>query len=429
MALPATCLVPVLVFYVLLWREMRSVPMFDDYHAVLRFALDYQAQPGLGAKLLYLLAAQHDEYKLVVLHAVIAADLACTGHVHFGLLIWLGNLLALGIAALLWKHVNPQRLVLFAPILFLLFQLNYVENLDWAMCGLQTMAVVFFGMSALHFVLRTGRTESALACTALVFASLSSANGFLVAPIGLLWLVVERRFLAAAAWAASAAGALSVYLFHYRAFVPARPADSVTVAQKGVFFLYFVGGAVENMHHQPIPHAALVLGLGLIVILAHATYNRFYDANRFIASLAVWSFLSAALVAQVRSAQGEILSLTGRYKIYSDLLLICCYIYGIRRVRSVEPAQRLHLPQTLAIAVTLLFALAGDIAGYRFLVHRRERVALGLNQYAADPARVPPEISLGGEPFAGGDPEAARLVLNESQARGLYKLPEEPGQR
>lgn len=66
----------------------------------------------------------------------LALQYALTGHISFVFMIWLGNLLLLGVLWLMWQNFFKteqrlaRRLLLFAPVCYLFFQLNYVENLD-----------------------------------------------------------------------------------------------------------------------------------------------------------------------------------------------------------------------------------------------------------------------------------------------------------
>ena len=426
----ALCLVPVVLFYFLLWHESRPVPMFDDHHAILFFALELQQQHGPVAKLLYLAAAQHDEYKLIVEHTLVALDLTLAGRIHFGLLILIGNLLVAATASVLWvnsfitQRDSGRRLLLFAPVVLLLFQLNYVENLDWAMCALQTMPVVFFSFAALHFALRSGRSAAGFACACAILACFSSANGFLIAPIGLAILVLRHRLAAAVIWSVSIALALLVYLYHYQRFTPPDAAQPVSAGSKLMFFFSFLGAAVENMHHAPIRNGSIALGVAIVLVLLYGAFKRGCAMHPFAMSTALWCILSAAIVAQRRSSQGLVLSLTGRYKIYSDLLLICCYLLAAGRLSSKEVRPRAALLWLAPVIVaSALFCAAGDFFGYKYLSHRQRRVAIGIAQYVADPSRASPEVSLGGEPFAGDEPEFSREVLNEAITLGIYRLP------
>ena len=135
-ALLLAALLPVLTVIAVVAQEARPVPMFDDDPAILRFGLTFSQLQTVPQKLLFLMASQHGQYKLIVEHALLAFDLATTHRIHFGLLLWAGNLLGLGIGCLLWRtyftSVNDtfRRLLLFLPVAYLFFDLNYAENFD-----------------------------------------------------------------------------------------------------------------------------------------------------------------------------------------------------------------------------------------------------------------------------------------------------------
>ena len=316
-------------------------------------------------------------------------------------------------------------MLLFAPVVWLLFQLNYVENLDWAMCSLQTMPVILFSVASIHFGVRPGLGATLLASLCVVLASFSSANGFLVVPILACIFLVTRRFQAVLVLGFSTSLALAAYLYRYQRFTPPGTAIQTNWAGKLLFFLSFLGASVEDMHHRPVKDASLVLGILLLgSLLVLCSRWRTMARSSFTLSVAAWCLLSAAAVTHGRSAQGVAMSLTGRYKIYSDLLLICTYLFWTSSPGwGGRPSRWGRILWAAALSFSVLFAIGGDVAGYRYLVKRRERVALGLRQYLENPATNPPEISLGGEPFGGTEPEYARRVLTQVLQAGLYRLP------
>lgn len=423
------CLCPVVVFYALLFKQALAVPMYDDYPAILKFALGLHGFSSSGDRLLYCFATQYDEYKLVIEHLIVAADYGLTRHVHFGFLIATGNAMVLGLAGLLWRNSFvterdiSKRLLLFAPVLWFLFQLNYVENLDWAMCELQTVPVVLFSLATLHFAVRRGGCFALLASLCAIAAPLSSANGFLVIPIALWLLLRSRRFWSALSVAGGGLVAVAVFLYRYQRFDPSLSFPRPSVGTKLLFYCSFVGSAVENMHRRPIAYASLVLGVCILgVLLAFVSRQRRSDP--FVLGVAVWCLLSAAVVTQGRSYLGVTMSLTGRYKVYSDLLLLCCYLLLVPAVSAGSYGHRIRERLwATSLVVSVLFGIAGDVNGYRFLAKRRGRVMLGLRQYLSDPGRTPPEISLGGEPFAGSDPQIARQLLTKALQLQMYRLP------
>src|SRR5580658_1504501 len=55
---------PAILFYTVLFRNLRDIPLLDDYDALLVFLNQIIPLQGISAKVSYFLAAQHNEYKL-----------------------------------------------------------------------------------------------------------------------------------------------------------------------------------------------------------------------------------------------------------------------------------------------------------------------------------------------------------------------------
>jgi hypothetical protein len=109
------------------------------------------------------------------------------------------------LAILLWKMFLPgykditAKLILFLPVSWLIFQLQYVETLNWAMPSLQHLPSLVFSLSAIYFLMR--KTRRAYYCTVpcLVLAIAASGNGLLLVPIGaviLAWRGQYKRLVA-----------------------------------------------------------------------------------------------------------------------------------------------------------------------------------------------------------------------------------------
>ena len=62
---------PILLTSILLLREMRGIPMFDDYQALIYYSLHFVQLHGLSPRLLFAISAQHDEYKLIFEHLLV----------------------------------------------------------------------------------------------------------------------------------------------------------------------------------------------------------------------------------------------------------------------------------------------------------------------------------------------------------------------
>ena len=425
------CILPLLLVLGILWKEATGLPLADDYHAVLVFALD-QRHLSAGEKLLSVVTAQHNEYKLIFEHALVAADLAATGRLNMALLVWLGNLFLVPLGFIYWLQFRPddsagRRLLLFAPLCWLLFQLTYAELLDWAMEGLVGIAVVFFSVAALYLLTRSSRGSFVWACIFGGLAACSSANGFLVAAVGAGILLLQRRLLRLVPWIVTFGVALAAYLYRY------SPADHggtpASLPMKLLFFSSFLGGAIENMHGFPVHHAAIVLGVGMLLVYAHSIWSGYYKRQPFIVATATWAILTALMTAWVRSSLGLGLSLSSRYKIYSTLLIVFCYQYLADRVIASElfSLRAKRAVYSIVLAVAVLFALASDVVGMKLLRTRRAEAITALGWYLSDPQTHSPFSGEHGRPDetrdVTGNAIEARRSLTEALALGIYQIP------
>jgi hypothetical protein len=428
--LTLAALLPVLFFYAALFREMRNVPMVDDYAVFLDFILKLRELHHLSAKLLLILSTQRFEYKLIFVETLAALQWKLTGHVNFAAFMLAGYLCVLGLAWLIWKNALPpkfgfrQRLIFMLPVFYLLFSLSYADSLDFAQYSMQILTTPLLAFASIQFLLRGSKWNLVLACLSAMACSLCSANGLLLAPIGLCILLPRRRWISAASWAGTFCITAIMYLYNYEPARMAANGSHVPLLQKAIFYCSLLGAIVENMSRFPVKGAAIVLGVAVLATFAHSCYTRFDRRNPFLFFTALWCLLSAALIAQGRSGLGIILSLSLHYKINSVLVMIFCYLYGASTIASstLPDLRKRQIYATALIFVVTLCAVS-DYFGYKFLVNRQQRVEQGLNQFAADPQHNVPMISLDGKPIPQQEPEACRITLNRAIAAGIYTLP------
>ena len=297
-------LLPVIAAFGILYRRSLSVPYQDDYDTIIAFGVHYAQSPTLKAKLLEIAAEQHNEYKLGFEHSIVAAELELTHHLNFTFLTVLGDLFLLPLGYLLWRTYQPdeigldRRLLGFLPISLLFFSLTYWENLNWATTGLQNTPVVLFSLLSISLI-APGKTPSTahllLGCLAAALAAFTSANGFLLGPVGLWILLARRAYGGSVAWCASFILPLAAYLYH---FTP-----SVYVVQRffyltrPLFFLGFLGCAV------PFRWVAAPLGLVLMSIFVWAVHARFDRTNPVAFYFTVWIVATGCLVGWVRGGE------------------------------------------------------------------------------------------------------------------------------
>jgi hypothetical protein len=173
-------------------------------------------------------------------------------------------------------RARPLAARLFLPASLIFFGLAYWETVNWAMAGLQNLPVIFFSLLSIYLLAGgDGFVDSAevdqeardlhptdedpfrgdppdlghpqnwgWACAAGALAAFSSANGFLVAVVG-LWILLRRRaYWACVGWGASFVIPLAAYLYHY---VPVpRETSGLYYVARPVEFFAFLGMAAGS---------------------------------------------------------------------------------------------------------------------------------------------------------------------------------------
>jgi hypothetical protein len=415
-------LLPAIAAFGILYRRSLSVPYQDDYDAILAFALRYGQLPTLKAKVLEIATLQHNEYKLGFEHSVVAAELELTHHLNFTFLTVLGDLLLLPLGYLLWRTYQQdekglaRRLLAFLPISLLFFSLTYWENLNWATTGLQNTPVILFGLLAIFFI-APGKAPSVahllLGCLAAALAAFTSANGFLLGPVGLWILLARRAYAGSVAWCASFILPLAAYLYH---FTP-----SVYVVQRFVyitrplFFLGFIGCAV------PFRWVAAPLGLVLMSIFVLAVRSRFDRTNPVAFYFTVWIVATGCLVAWVRGAGTFVIA--SRYSMYSSLMLIFCYSFLAQYLPgrwSIFNRTRFYVT---SIVLAVCFCCLADVYAYKILQTRRRSILAGIESYRANPQVNSPLNNPEVEQGVPKEKAFEQGMLTEAIQKGVYTLP------
>jgi hypothetical protein len=423
-ALLLAVLSPAVLAFGILYEQAFSAPYQDDYKAILAFAIDYPHLPTLGAKVLAIASRQYNEYKLGFENSIVASEVEVTRHLNFGFLIALGDLFLLPIFYLVWetysKHETGlnQRLVAFLPISLMFFSLTYWENLNWAMTGLQNTPIILFSLLALYFLaprkdLEPKWAHLLLACLAAALASCSSANGFLLGPVGLLILLPRRAYVQSLAWCASFVLPLAAYLYHYAWAV--QPRLKFYYLTRPLFFLAFLGSVVSSRW------PAALLGLAILVIVLLALSVRFDRTNPVAFYFALWIVASGVLAGWVRGS--GTFATASRYSIYSILMLIFCYSFLAEYLPNRWPAfnQRRFYVTCLVIAAGMCFL--ADANAYKRLGARRRMVVAGIEFYRADPEVNSPMVDSMVDKAFPKERSIEHDILNRAIQEHVYTLP------
>jgi hypothetical protein len=431
---------PAVLFYAVLFRQSINLPDEDDYDAILAFLNKLAQLQSFPAKITFYLTTQHNEYKIFFEHGLVWALAAVFGHVDFRLLCAIGNGFVLLLGILLWKMFLPEhkdtftRLMLFVPASWILFQLQYVELMDWAMPSLQHLPSLFFSLSAIYLLVRTTAWSYYGATACLILGIASSGNALLLVPIGALILLRRRSYARMTGWLVVSAVCIAAYAYHY-SFTPdqnshhsifwkmahARPTgmlvfigNAIAVPRRWDFFLWSV-------------RLSAVAGLVLCIFFAFLTWKGYFRRNPTVGYCVLFLLLTAVGVAGIRTggARQEAMS---RYGIHSALFLIFAWF-------AVVEEFRLHAGNRLrgwllagAVAVAMLFSVGMDVMGWRYLVARNRELISGMTAFertASSETRVGPVLPVPNQPAWLEELEGrAAQILTESIRLGIYTPPQ-----
>ena len=418
-----TVLLPAAIAFAILYRQQFSLPYQDDYKVILDFANGYSQLRDVPAKILDVATKQNNDYKLGFEHSIVAIEFDLTGHLDFAFLVTLGNLFLLAILYVLWRIYRREeielnrQLIEFIPVSLLFFSLTYWESLDWAMAGLQNLPVILFSLLAIYSLIpRSGAnlhpSMLLLSCIWAVLSCFSSANGFLLGPVGLLILLYRRAFAEAVAWCASFVIPLAAYLYHYKPYyVSVGTIHGGSLIGKAFYFFVFLGCAIHR------PSVAALTGIFVAMVFALALRARFDRVNPTAFYSTLWIVLTAGLVGALRQ------NTASRYSIYSLLALIFCYSFLAQYVPDRIPFLNAKRFYAVSIVLALCFFLLSNKQANLHLKERREMVLAGMEHYRANPEINSPTINPEVAKYYPDEPASDRVILNKSVQQKVYTVP------
>ena len=422
----AAVLAPLLASYAILVHFLEPLPLMDDYQALLQFSLDHLRLASPSARWLHIVSSQHNEYKFILEHLLVAAELTLTHRIDIDFLQVLGDLFVLGNLILLWfaafpaSTPQPRRLLLFVPVSLVACSLNYWDALDFAMNGITTFAIQFFLLLTLLLLTRQPARLLAASLSA-VCGCLISPIAFLLGPLGLLvlWSQRTRQAFAGRAvfWTASFVPAFAAFLYRY-VWMPPHAAKAFY--DKPAFFFSFLGSA------SPSKWGAAPLGALILCAVFLLVYKRWDRVNPCLFYYALLLVASALIAAQGRAAFGVFGSVSERYQIHSNMLLIIVYVFAVHLYPKAFRDDLLKSPAYLGlVAVAVLFTVHADHTAIRGYVDRNRQLMTGYRQYLQDPAVNSP-VTFADLKLAAASTslqQADRLILNQAVQQKIYRLP------
>lgn len=364
---------PLLLYAAVAIRTSVNIPFEDDFDSIGDFLEHYVSLHGFLPHLWWILTAQHVQYKLMLMDAIVALQYHLIGHTNYRALQLLGDLAIPATVLVLWvilaRSGRPlvQRVWLFVPACSVFFALRYAETVNWTMSGLQNTAVIPLALATVFFATSTKPRSFAWTLVFLVLSIAASGSGFFVVLAVLYLLLRSRRLAHAAIAAAVTCGMAALYAVHYRVYMVYAPVPLSTAIKSIVLFPFaFLGNCANS------PAQAVALGVFLVVIFAWFTWRGWYRVCPASFGGALFCLITSLVVAAGRYRVGYQGALAGHYVMYSLLLIAVEWIGFVQLFVPEALDRRWTLGLALAAVASIGFCLWADYYGYRDL-HARQR--------------------------------------------------------
>jgi hypothetical protein len=262
---------------------------------------------------------------------------------------------------------SGSKLLLFVPVAFLVFSFRQAEIMLMGLL-MQFALVLTFAVLAFHFLhvpraRPSGKLAFPAALVSATLASLSSAHGLLVWPVGLLQLVVgpaakRTKVYLGVIWSCVGTAEWLFYFHGYRVpdrAVPDRAGEAVAgVLYYPRFFLTSMGSSLSWWQGP-----AFVIGALLLVLVAAALLLATKDGklaeHSFFAALMLFAFLVLLSITVGRAERGIEQALVSRYTIYSILGVVG--LYGMLAKLYLDKGSRVPNIAFAALLACVLFSL------------------------------------------------------------------------
>jgi hypothetical protein len=366
-----------------------------------------------------ILTSQHNEYKPIFADTLYVLQYLMSGHINFAVLSSVGDLFVLPLFVVLYlmwagdSRAIRERLLLFVPVSWVLFQLQYYSLLSWPGSTLQNIPVVLFSLLTIYLLGRDEQWAFCISLGSLSLAVASSGNGFFVIPIGCLMLIQFRRSGRLVYWLSTFVAMLALYFYKYNFHSGQARADHSVVSSlfhiSPLYALSFLGASIAR-YGSYVP--AAILGGCLCALFAYAVFDRLYASRPAMFYSICFILTTAVAVSGLRSDFGIAQSLVSRYRIYSNLLLILFYLYGIGKMGigtrlDLKPGVRIRSVVTAMAIMAIGFNIASNYAGFKLLRSRTELTKEGMCRWERGEQSITTTLASASE-----DPVIRRQQMN-----------------
>ena len=430
-------LIPPIAFYVLVVRSLTGLPVADDYDSVLQFLLLWKKGSGIS-HVIQIVTYQHNEYRLMFENAVVGVQYAILGHTNFKELAILGDLFVIPLFVLLyliWRECDRPRgytLLVFVPVSWILFQLQYASTLNNA-TALQTIPVIVFALLTCFLATKTSRIAFLGTLLSLLLCIASSGNGLLMILVGVIFYLQRREYKRFVTWCAVSTIAFLIYYHGYDFTISGSqaPVNNNVVSLFKHISLSYGAAFLGSIAARTTPLPAILLCTALVGVFIFATRDQLFARRPALYYSSLFFFVTGLAVSGLRSSLGLKTALASRYRINSAVLLILLYLYLADKFYGIRVRPLILRASAFVAGVLLLvFTSESDRVGGKFIYTERHKLDVAMLRYERHEPRPTISASSPNDLTANNEKrgyyEPKEPILSESIREGIYKLPELP---
>lgn len=247
----AILVIPIVYFYAIIFSYTNNIPYKDDY--VLLESVFKMDTANSFADFLKSFLQQVNQHRFGFERTVMWLIYKISGNENIKVQIIIGNLFLLGILYLLYNQFKNLKLSLayFTPIPLILFNLTYFENAMWGIAAIQNTPIIFFALLTVHFLVNPKNSSFLWAIIAATTTLFTSGNGISIWLVGILILVIQRRWKNLGIWLISTLLLFSFYFLYDYEMIPSERTNLVKHPFLNIQYILAFWG---NVFFQNIPH-------------------------------------------------------------------------------------------------------------------------------------------------------------------------------
>ncbi|MFT3794527.1 hypothetical protein [Flavobacterium sp.] len=403
-------------FYFQFFTYTANIPVNDDYKAILEFINKFKGAESFAEKI-KLMLAQHNEHRIFYDRLWTLVSYKIYGTVNFNFLALIGNLSYLVFFVLLSLPVWRKGFVYLIPIAVLIFNFSFHENITFPMATLSNNTGLLFIVASIYFATKEGKSQY-WSLLFYVLSVLTVGSGmFLTVLLPLVFLYKKQKKMALV-FVALAVVTLALYFMGYQK--PPQTPDIfetlVAFKVKAVLFFFCFVGNISSFYliftndiNDSVVLSAM-LGVLVLVFYGYLVWKQYYKQNLFVFATLTFMLIAAGLTSITRTPFGIETAIASRYRLYSAIIIICCYCYAVEHARIKNSLQ-----YGLIGVISLFYFVNVSYAQLEYLDYRQSLNYIGAINYQSGNHKL----------LNGFEQDAYKVILEESKNYQTYELPKE----